>query len=220
MPLPDLGTCSVTVRNYKCFGDTDQGFESIKPINVIVGRNNSGKSSLLDLIWHAANQQPETAVGARQPGKMPFFTLSRSLSAEGDKEVLKRVFPDSTSGGAIKAASHWEYGKKLLGARFVLELAHQKKYKPLKIVLSDGQDLSADLVPLTKIYEQLANSATAPLAGYRFHRLQADRNVRAETDDGSTSEIQGDTNPAARSSTWTTAPGALRCATAAARPGR
>jgi len=35
--------------NFKCFADP-QGFEQIKPINVIIGRNNSGKSSLLDLI--------------------------------------------------------------------------------------------------------------------------------------------------------------------------
>lgn len=38
------------LRNYRCFGDEWQGFERIAPINVIIGRNNSGKSSLLDLV--------------------------------------------------------------------------------------------------------------------------------------------------------------------------
>jgi putative ATP-dependent endonuclease of the OLD family len=41
---------SVKIRDYKCFGHEEQGFEKILPINIIIGKNNSGKSSLLDLI--------------------------------------------------------------------------------------------------------------------------------------------------------------------------
>ncbi|MEM6253722.1 MAG: AAA family ATPase [Cyanobacteria bacterium P01_D01_bin.156] len=41
---------SLKVRNYKCFGKYPQGFEQIKTLNLILGRNNTGKSSLLDLI--------------------------------------------------------------------------------------------------------------------------------------------------------------------------
>lgn len=32
---------SIKVKNYKCFGDEEQGFEKIFPINIIIGRNNS-----------------------------------------------------------------------------------------------------------------------------------------------------------------------------------
>ena len=41
---------SVKFRNYKCFKNEWAGFDEIKPINVIIGKNNSGKSSLLELI--------------------------------------------------------------------------------------------------------------------------------------------------------------------------
>jgi ATPase involved in DNA repair len=48
-----LNDISIKVKNYKCFGENPQGFDTIKPINVLIGRNNSGKSSLLDLIDYA-----------------------------------------------------------------------------------------------------------------------------------------------------------------------
>jgi AAA15 family ATPase/GTPase len=41
---------SIKIKNYMCFGEIPQGFDSIKPINIIIGRNNSGKSRLLDSI--------------------------------------------------------------------------------------------------------------------------------------------------------------------------
>lgn len=39
----------IKISNYKCF-DNQIGFDEIKPINVIIGKNNIGKSSLIDMI--------------------------------------------------------------------------------------------------------------------------------------------------------------------------
>ena len=41
---------SIKIKNYKCFGNEPQGFEKIYPINIIIGKNNSGKSSLIDMM--------------------------------------------------------------------------------------------------------------------------------------------------------------------------
>ena len=41
---------SVKMKGYKCFIDEFVGFDRIMPINVIIGRNNSGKSALLDMM--------------------------------------------------------------------------------------------------------------------------------------------------------------------------
>ena len=41
---------SIKVKKYRCFRDEFAGFDQIKPINIIIGRNNSGKSSLLDML--------------------------------------------------------------------------------------------------------------------------------------------------------------------------
>ena len=41
---------SIKVKKHKCFQKEIQGFEKLLPINLIIGKNNSGKSSLVDII--------------------------------------------------------------------------------------------------------------------------------------------------------------------------
>ncbi len=46
---------SLKTQHFKCFAAGATGFERIKPLNIIIGRNNSGKSTLLDLVDQAVN---------------------------------------------------------------------------------------------------------------------------------------------------------------------
>ncbi|MBM2837859.1 MAG: hypothetical protein HW415_484, partial [Deltaproteobacteria bacterium] len=41
---------SIEIKNYKCFGEDPQGFYHLRPINLIIGRNNTGKSTLLEMV--------------------------------------------------------------------------------------------------------------------------------------------------------------------------
>ena len=38
------------IQNYDCFGENWVGFDQFKPITIVIGRNNSGKSRLFDLV--------------------------------------------------------------------------------------------------------------------------------------------------------------------------
>ena len=46
----------IKISNYKCFKEPI-GFDEIKPINVIIGKNNIGKSSLIDMIEFNYNKE-------------------------------------------------------------------------------------------------------------------------------------------------------------------
>jgi AAA15 family ATPase/GTPase len=47
---------SAKIRYFKCFGELAQGFDQVKPVNLIIGRNNSGKSALLDLVEYLVSE--------------------------------------------------------------------------------------------------------------------------------------------------------------------
>ncbi|MBZ0165802.1 MAG: AAA family ATPase, partial [Candidatus Omnitrophica bacterium] len=51
--LQDL---SIKIKNYKSFSENEQGFEGIYPINLVIGRNNSGKSALIDLVAYGCGK--------------------------------------------------------------------------------------------------------------------------------------------------------------------
>jgi hypothetical protein len=69
---------SLVIRNFKCFSESAHGFERIKPVNVIIGRNNSGKTTLLDLIGHATG--PSQISDRGHKGKAPQTLLSWALT--------------------------------------------------------------------------------------------------------------------------------------------
>ena len=48
-PKCEIPDCSVKADDYKCFRGEPTGFEQFKQINLIIGKNNTGKSALLDL---------------------------------------------------------------------------------------------------------------------------------------------------------------------------
>lgn len=90
----------IDVLNYKCF--TDIHIDNIKPINIIIGKNNIGKSSVLDIV--------EGIYGSRTINMNTKIILTKVM----DEDVISRVFKKSTSGGTI-GGNHYEFGKKYIG---------------------------------------------------------------------------------------------------------
>jgi AAA15 family ATPase/GTPase len=53
--MSEYDSVNLLLENYKSFGPGLVGFERIASVNVIGGRNNSGKSALIDLIEPESN---------------------------------------------------------------------------------------------------------------------------------------------------------------------
>lgn len=171
---------SLNIRNYKVFGPDWAGFDQICQFNVIVGRNNSGKSALLDILQVATspNQIPPLHWHKR--------TKSELVVTTGLTEAcLKRAFPEGTSGGHIDG-DHWRsVGCYLVGT-------------PIKLLVSESpfQIFSLDDVPrvalqhFVKQFEpevvlrSMLSSAIAamhtPFSGKIVRRLAAERNMTQE----------------------------------------
>jgi putative ATP-dependent endonuclease of the OLD family len=104
--VDDLTNVSVKIKNYMCFGESPQGLESIKPINIIIGRNNSGKSRSLDMFQFAVSQKEFE--NCNRNGKESEILISLPLV----ESELKSVFPQDTSNSLI--GNYWDFGRKYI----------------------------------------------------------------------------------------------------------
>ncbi len=188
--MTDLGQFSVKIKNFKCFGELEQGFDQIKPVNLIIGRNNSGKSSLLDLISKLVAEDfkfPEELWHGNQP---PEIIAEMALEAE----ALKKVFKEHTSGGTIRI-NHWSFGQKYLGTMFRWRL-DVRRY----LAIGESGKGEREIETLQDSAEYLQNLAVAmpnPFSGKEFKRISAERNILPEIDSSTievTSNGQGVTN--------------------------
>lgn len=112
MPFPSFAGVRLRVSNYKSFGEVPQGFDELRPINVLIGRNNSGKSALLDVI--EALSEPPELLGQGHRGQTPVLHFEMPAS----ESALRKAFPEGRRGGQIPGRHHWQYGSAWLDKPF------------------------------------------------------------------------------------------------------
>ena len=159
----------IIVKNYKCFDSTGGGFERIMPINVIIGKNNSGKSSLIDLIKYIIQNDNKIIEIGRDNVKAE--VIIEHLLTE---QEISANFKSNTGGGGIPGQNHFEYGKKFVGSRYSYTLGEQKR-KTFK-------EINADYVSeaSTQI-NGLANTIQLPFVNMFFCNITAERDIVPET---------------------------------------
>lgn len=173
-----LNELSLSASYFKCFGAQAQGFEKFLPFNILVGRNNAGKSSLIDLL-SVAIQMPNSLQPEYERDDKPLKML---IGQELDEEVIQRVFPETAAGGPIPG-NHFEFGKRLIGCRIIRQF-------PL-----NGQPL---LESYPDVLDELKNRAQGFADGIAKHtkhgfqnitlkKISAERDVIAETNTNSLS---------------------------------
>lgn len=162
---------SLKVKNYKCFGDEPQGFDKIYPINIIIGRNNAGKSTLLELVQYAVNPSPQFQNLKHRGKGSPEVLISQILQ----EPELQKVFPKATYGGIIPGNNHWSYGSKWIGQTITYSLDGKggKKFVDLSLPFESDK--------IQQEYNQkLADATPTAFLGKVFKRLLAERDITPE----------------------------------------
>ena len=156
-------TTSAKIANYKSFGPQHEGFDSIHPTNIIIGRNNSGKSALLDLVEYLCS--PRELVSSGRGAHDP----SVRISSRTTEFAIERVFSKTTSGGDIPG-NHFEYGSKWIDVPMVVEVTSENK---LRYVSSDPE------MPIRHARDVVQHILN-PFVNLEFRRIVADRDIRPE----------------------------------------
>jgi putative ATP-dependent endonuclease of the OLD family len=179
----NLEDVSLKVRNFKCFAAQEQGFDRIKPINVIIGRNNSGKSTLLDLVGHAVARRAVTGRGHKREVPEVFISLDltdRVISTFFTKEQVLTY--KGRTGNWNLAPYNWAMDN--LKGRAVKWTLNDKgglvqpQLLPKADHLEGGRELMTWLSNLTAQFHN-------PFSKFQFRRILADRDVVAEASNSS-----------------------------------
>jgi putative ATP-dependent endonuclease of OLD family len=176
--------------NIKCFGDNPAGFDAIKPINIAIGRNNSGKSTLLDVVEWANRSKSITLRG--HLGHEPEVIVEIPLSID-----LRKKIPGRQS--SVRVSQDRELQIDLAGwSRGALENVRvvqcrqlaTGKLEPLRFVgyIPTGSDEKAIYQRVLSI---VGNELTGPFGNFSFRRLSADRDVLPESRDNNIGIGQG-----------------------------
>ena len=167
---------SIYFKGHSCFKKDWAGFDTIKPINVIIGRNNSGKSHLLDLVESLCSNE--------------MFRSEWQYLCSGvlNGESLQRAFPANRSGGDL-GGDHWnDHGHYFVDAAVAWEViannvSDVKFLDDFDITYAFTYDRSLPErsinARLSKVCEVL-REATYQLNGTTFRRLFADRDIKTE----------------------------------------
>ncbi|MBA2116826.1 ATP-dependent nuclease [Bremerella alba] len=199
--MTDLTNYALKFANIKCIGDEPQGFDTIKPINIIIGRNNSGKSTLLDLFpaLTRASYEPDARL-SRQTDSPPIAKISIRLTAE----LLGPHFPHLATGSPYSHTNFhdaWTFAEKyLVGKQATFDF---------KGMDAERADIAIEGEAEFRKYfnewgqndykRRISQAIPNPFENFTFHRISPERSLKAEQDqnskvhengDGGTNEIQ------------------------------
>jgi putative ATP-dependent endonuclease of the OLD family len=169
---------SIKVMNYKCFKG-EAGFDELKRVNLIIGRNNSGKSSIVDVIQAITTKSYAFDSIAHRENQIPEVVFSANL----DEATLLKVFRPGVTGGKI-GIDHAEYGKLYIGRRIQWAKSAQSGKLTERLIEIDDQGISPQLRSVDSgnlnYLTRLLDAIPIVLEGKTFRNVLAERDIRPE----------------------------------------
>lgn len=187
--MPIIG---VKIKGLSCFTTEFCGFDEFKLINVIIGRNNTGKSQLLRLISSLCSTD-------RSKGRL---AATYRFSGAFDEGTLRGIFLENVSGGGLRG-NHWtDHGLRFADAAVTWTEDSNRLVGDLSTTPSgfDAYRRPSAYGPLDAargLLEKVTSRIPYPYHGRQFRHILADRDVRNEAADASLSlrsDGQGATN--------------------------
>ncbi|MBO2571602.1 AAA family ATPase [Shewanella algae] len=178
----------IKFKNYKCFSE-EAGFDAIQRVNLIIGRNNSGKSSLLDLVDAVTSKKYEFDRSTWRGNQRPQVIFGAVVS----EEVANRTFPSNTSGGQI-GGNHGAYGRQYIGRAVKWSKSGDGRNNNASLIECDDEGIRPPLLQSGDYHQRLPNNMPVALEGKIFRRLLAERDILPEP--ASTKDIKISTNGA------------------------
>ena len=168
----DITEVTFEIFNFKCFDETGSGSILLLPINFIIGRNNSGKSAIVDFLEaFLAKSRVFDALKHSRAGKYPEYDLTLTLQ-EAD---LRPVFPSNVHGGILKE-NHWKVGSKFAGHWYKVRMNHNQTRIETSIEPAQHYPMAIN----DKVREELAPTFRSAIPTYKLVRVAAERDVRPE----------------------------------------
>ncbi|MDD5022457.1 MAG: ATP-binding protein [Endomicrobiaceae bacterium] len=162
---------SIHFKGYKSFSEDNYNeFNEIKNVNVIIGKNNSGKSSVIDILEYIIDFEK--------------FKINRKSSQIIEigfnitEQEISKVFPEGTWGGGIPGNNHYEFGKQFIGKYIRSKLFYRGNNFP-EYVYSENQN-GIFKIDFKKYWDDLAGRYTSFFNEYKFRRLNSERNITPE----------------------------------------
>jgi hypothetical protein len=163
-------------KGHMCFQTEWAGFDEVRPINVIIGRNNCGKSCLLDLIEFVAE-------GQDLKGSSVHYAYTSLL---GEQE-LKQVFPENMSEGVL-GGNHWQrHGSQLVGIPVYWERSSDKECEAFEGEIYDNMLSDRANEKREKLVRSRLAIRRHPLSGKTVKKISAERDIVIEVGEGATS---------------------------------
>ena len=156
------------IKNYKCFNEEGCLIDNIKSINIIIGKNNTGKSSLIETVKFLTDGNKEYLENRRN-GKCPEIIFEHVFN----EETMGNIFPNSVSGGEI-VINHHEYGKTFIKSilKYTIGENHIKKFL----------DINKDYLPSSlQYFNRYVKQIISPLENKVFRHLSAERDIQPES---------------------------------------
>ncbi|MFT5963948.1 MAG: putative ATP-dependent endonuclease of OLD family [Flavobacterium sp.] len=155
------------IKNFKCFDEEGCILENLKSINIIIGKNNSGKSSLIESIKFLTTNDNAFFQNKRN-GLTPEIICEHIFN----KAQIGNSFPTNTSGGDI-GMNHNAYGQSFHGSVLKYQINENNTKKFLSINKNFVNEAN-------QYFNSYINTIARPFQDKFFSHLSAERDILPE----------------------------------------